>query len=144
MESERNPAIFAFFESTLLIVDVVHPTAIPRLVEFFVIRHFTRIHKGKKLAVEVHGTGETREATRASKKKWCQRNSIGRVKVNENWAPLKYDCIEEIVGRDMVCQLEMAAHLRVGKLEVLPRCPHVRWSAYSPIKPLNGHTCRTW
>jgi hypothetical protein len=69
MESERNPTTLVFFRLPFLMVDADQPTAVPRLVEFFVIKCFTRIHKGKKLAVEVSSNGKKREAVRARKKK---------------------------------------------------------------------------
>jgi hypothetical protein len=80
MESKRNPAAFAFFRSPLLIADVDQPMIVPLLAEFFVIRHFTRIQKGKKLVVEVCGNGKSRGAMRA-RKKWQRQNSTSSVKL---------------------------------------------------------------
>jgi hypothetical protein len=88
MESERNPAALAFFRLPLLMVDADQPVAIPCLVDFFVIRCFTRIHKGKKLAVEVHSNGKKRDAVRVRKKKWWRGSSTCKVKVNEKGFPL--------------------------------------------------------
>jgi hypothetical protein len=51
------------------------------MAKFFVIRRFARIHKGKKLVVEVCGNGKSRGAMRARKKKWRRQNSTIRVKV---------------------------------------------------------------
>jgi hypothetical protein len=62
MEYERKPTFLALFRLLLLMVDADQLMTVPRLVVFFVIRRFTRIHKGKKLEVEVRNNGKKRKS----------------------------------------------------------------------------------
>jgi hypothetical protein len=87
-------------------------------VEFFVIRVFTRIHKGKRLRWRCAAMAR-REAVREQKKKHRrQRNRIGMVIINEKGFTLKYISVKEIVGRNVARKADAAGHLRAGKLEI--------------------------
>jgi hypothetical protein len=98
--------------------DVDQPTAVPLLVECFVIGRqstmsFTRMQR------EQFRAESTRQWRAVAGKVRKEEEEVATVKSNYTVKSeggkgftLKYVSTEEVVGRDMVCKAEAAAHLR--------------------------------